>query len=115
LQWIALVSYLLLSALFVILSIRSIWTTRHLRLLDLYAFATFFFLIGLVNCLNNAISTYNLLQHVDSIRFYALSAFFSSTAYIITLVIKRRFLLAGSTLVTTIGFLFFCVINNILH
>ncbi|HAM63889.1 MAG: hypothetical protein A2Y20_03470 [Firmicutes bacterium GWF2_51_9] len=114
-QWIAVVSYLLLSVVLVLLSIRSIWKTRHLRMLDVYAFATFIFVVGLVNCLNTAISSYNLIQHSSSIHFYAMSALFSSIAFMIALLIKHKFLLAGSTMIVTSGFLFFCYINNLFY
>lgn len=114
-QWIALVSYLLLSILLVVLSIRSLWMTRHFRLLDLYAFATFFFLIGLVNCLNNAISAYNLLQHSSSIQFYTLASIVSTLAFVVTLLAKKHFIQA--TLVSTIatGFIAFSLINHLIR
>ena len=114
-QWIALVSYILLSALLVFLSVRSIWMTRHLRLLDLYAFATFFFLLGLVNCLNNAISAYNLLQHSSSIQFYTLASIVSTLAFAVTLLAKKHFIQA--TLVSTIatGFIAFSLINHLIR
>jgi CubicO group peptidase (beta-lactamase class C family) len=112
-QWISIVSYLLLSVVLVLLSILSIWKTRHLRMIDVYAFTTFIFVVGLVNCLNTAISSYNLIQHSSSIRFYAMSALFSSIAYLIALLIKHKFILAGSTMIALSGFLFFCYINHL--
>ncbi|HBZ41367.1 MAG TPA: hypothetical protein DEO50_05640 [Erysipelotrichaceae bacterium] len=84
-------------------------------MLDVYAFATFIFVVGLVNCLNTAISSYNLIQHSSSIHFYAMSALFSSIAFMIALLIKHKFLLAGSTMIVTSGFLFFCYINNLFY